>query len=172
MKRILYVKDDMGEEKEIRIELPEGYMIDKENSTLECIKLKQINKSRFSDYDGTYRIEEGWGIADDCVLRCIPRKNDRFAKDVFATEKLAKSALAMAQISQIITHDKRFGGMITDEEWRDESLIKFVIDNTNKGLFFDAYYIRKYFLAFHTVEQRDLFFKENEQLVKDYLMID
>lgn len=163
----------MGVEKEIRIELPEGYMIDKENSTLGCIMLKSINnKSRFSDYDGTYRIEEGWGIKDDCVLHCIPRKNDRFAKGVFATEKHAKSALAMAQISQIMANDKRFGGMITDEEWKDESLRKFVIDNTNKGLFLDAYYIRKYFLAFHTMEQRDLFLKENEQLVKDYLMID
>ena len=105
-------------------------------------------------------------------MHCIPRKNDRFAKDVFATEKLAKSALAMAQISQIMANDKRFGGMITDEEWKDESLRKIVIDNTNKGLFLDAYYIRKYFLAFHTMEQRDLFLKENEQLVKDYLMID
>lgn len=172
MERIVFVKDDTGEEKEIRIGLPEGYVIDKENSTYECIKLKPVNKSKFSDYDGTYRIEEGWGIADDCVLHCIPRKNDRFAKGVFATEKHAKSALAMAQISQIMANDKRFGGMITDEEWKDESLRKFVIDNTNKGLFLDAYYIRKYFLAFHTMEQRDLFLKENEQLVKDYLMID
>lgn len=171
MERILFVKDDMGEEKEIRIGLPEGYMIDRENSTLECIKLKPV-KSKFSDYDGTYRIEEGWGIKGDCVLHCIPRKNDRFAKDVFATEKIAKSALAMAQISQIMANDKRFGGMITEEEWKDELLKKFVIDNTNKGLFLDAYYIRKYFLAFHTMEQRDLFLKENEQLVRDYLMID
>lgn len=28
------------------------------------------------------------------------------------------------------------------------------------------------FLAFHTEEQRDLFLKENKDLVKDYLMID
>lgn len=29
-----------------------------------------------------------------------------------------------------------------------------------------------HFLSFHTQEQRDLFLKENEDLVKDYLMID
>lgn len=28
------------------------------------------------------------------------------------------------------------------------------------------------FLAFHTIEQRDEFLKYNEQLVKDYLMIE
>ena len=32
--------------------------------------------------------------------------------------------------------------------------------------------IEYYFLAFHTPKQRDLFLKENEDLVRDYLMID
>lgn len=36
------------------------------------------------------------------------------------------------------------------------------------GAFWDIYH----FLAFHTREQRDNFLKYNEQLVKDYLMID
>ena len=31
--------------KEIKIQIPEGYEIDKENSTFECIKLKLINKN-------------------------------------------------------------------------------------------------------------------------------
>lgn len=32
------------ETKEIKIQVPDGYEIDKENSTFECIKLKPINK--------------------------------------------------------------------------------------------------------------------------------
>ena len=35
--------------------------------------------------------------------------------NVFATEKQAKAALAMARISQIMANDKRFGGAITNE---------------------------------------------------------
>lgn len=31
--------------KELKIQVPEGYVIDKENSTLECIKFKPINKN-------------------------------------------------------------------------------------------------------------------------------
>lgn len=33
-------------------------------------------------------------------------------------------------------------------------------------------YIKYEFLAFHTEEQRNVFLKNNEQLVKDYLMIE
>jgi len=172
MKRILYVKDNMGKEKEVRIELPEGYVIDKENSTYECIKLKPINKSKFSDYDGTYRIEEGWGINSGRVLHYIPRKNDGFAKCVFATEKIAKSALAMAQISQIMANDERFGGIITDNEWKDGRIAKYCILKCYNQLNMDSIHCTYHFLAFHTEEQRDLFLKENEQLVRDYLMID
>lgn len=28
----------------------------------------------------------------------------------------------MAQISQIMANDKRFGGVVTDEEWADENI--------------------------------------------------
>lgn len=159
------------ETKELKINIPEGYEIDQENSTFECIKFKPVKKPKFSDYDGSY-INNGYVINMDSRVIKFNRPNYQCKKNIFATEKQAKSALAMAQISQIMANDVRFGGAITDEEWKDESLRKVVIDCTNKNLFFDVYYIRKYFLAFHTEEQRDLFLQENEQLVRDYLMIE
>lgn len=77
----------------------------------------------------------------------------------------------MAQISQTMANDERFGGVITDEEWEDTTINKFVINrakNTiNKAAFTSSYE----FLAFHTQEQCDLFLEENEDLVKNYLMI-
>ena len=33
------------ETKEVKIQIPEGYEIDKENSTFECIKFKPMNKN-------------------------------------------------------------------------------------------------------------------------------
>lgn len=51
----------MKEEKEIKIEIPEGYEIDKENSTFECIKLKKkkltyedISKALFKEKEIFY----------------------------------------------------------------------------------------------------------------------
>ena len=37
------------ERKEVKIQAPEGYEIDKENSTFECIKFKPINNPTYKD---------------------------------------------------------------------------------------------------------------------------
>jgi hypothetical protein len=93
--------------------------------------------------------------------------------DVFATEKQAKSALAMARISQIMANDiKNFGGVITDEEWKQRAVRKYCIYRTNNNMRTIYAYSDYYFLAFHTEEQMNLFLKKYRDLVKDYLMID
>lgn len=92
--------------------------------------------------------------------------------DVFATRKQAKSALAMARISQIMAHDiENFGGVVTDEEWKNGEE-KYVIYR-HKDVISKAYVVSQYdFLAFHTEAQRGLFLEKYRDLVKDYLMID
>jgi len=158
--------------KEIKIVPPEGYEIDRENSTFEYIKFKSISK-RWKD--GNPFIN-GWILGGFNVLDYCSHYKNRWKEgnlNVFATEKQAKSALAMAQISQIMANDKRFGGVVTDEEWEDTDLDKYVILRNNMNTTCNGNACYNYsFLAFHTQEQRDLFLKENEDLVKDYLMID
>ena len=101
--------------KEIKIVPPEGYEIDKENSTFDCIKFKVKSIKRWRDGNP---IINGYWIACNNVQVCPTNKFWKDGNfDTFATEKQAKSALAMAQISQIMTNDKRFGGVITDAEW-------------------------------------------------------
>ena len=89
--------------------------------------------------------------------------------NTFIDEKHAKSALAMAQISQLMEY---FGGKITDEEWSNINILKYVIARIKGKLDCAASFGEYIFLAFHTAEQRDKFLKYNEQLVKDYLMLD
>ena len=146
---------------EIEYELVGWSEIDKENSTFECIKFKPIAK-RWRDsvqlLNGVYVIVQN-GI----------KWNTNYYQ--FATDKQAKSALAMAQISQIMANDDRFGGMVTDKEWEQNGYYCVIFrrgSSIAKGVNTGTYR----FLAFHTVEQRDLFLEENEDLVKDYLMID
>lgn len=90
-------------------------------------------------------------------------------RNVFLTEKHAKSALAMAQISQLIPY---YGGEITNDEWKDSSIRKYIIFRKMSYVGRCEAYSNYEFLAFHTAEQRDEFLKNNEQLVKDYLMIE
>lgn len=116
---------------------------------------------------------EGWYIDGDSEIRSSAQEflNDCYNYKFYATEKQAKSALAMARISQLMAHDERFGGFVTDNEWRNDKM-KFVIVRAHDSVDYDLVIKRHEFLAFHTPEQRELFLKENEQLVKDYLMID
>ena len=90
-------------------------------------------------------------------------------RNFFIDEKHAKSALAMAMISQLMPY---YGGAITDKEWNDIHLTKYVISRINNAITKNALINTYFFLAFHTAEQRDSFLKYNEQLVKDYLMIE
>lgn len=97
----------------------------------------------------------------------VPVSNNN--RNTFLNEKYAKSALAMAQISQLIPY---YGGEITNDEWKDSSIRKYIILRKMSYVGRCEAYSNYEFLAFHTAEQRDEFLKNNEQLVKDYLMIE
>lgn len=158
-------------EKEIRIPIPEGMEIDKENSTFECIKFKPIEKKRWRD-DEDAEIK-GYYVATEADIQetdLVFNTNNNY--NVFATEKQAKSALAMARISQIMANDERFGGVITDKEWvKPTNCGKYTISRIGNDFYCGYSYNAYHFLAFHTPQQRELFLQENEDLVRDYLMI-
>lgn len=98
---------------------------------------------------------------------CYYQGNYRY----FASRKQAKSALAMARISQIMANDvEHFGGAITDEEWGIDEW-KFVICRSWNRIFEKAVRSDYYFLAFHTEAQRGLFLEKYRNLVEEYLMI-
>lgn len=134
-------------EKEVKIAIPQGYEVDKENSTFECIKFKKKQEIKT------------W---EDLISA---------AYNIFLTKKQAKSAFAMAQISRLMPY---YGGEITDEEWKDDSIDKYVIyrDGDKLATNFIFSYSSFHFVAFHTKEQRNEFLKCNERLVKNYFMID
>ena len=157
-------------EKEINIIAPEGYEIDKENSTFKCIKFKPVEKKKWR-YDRESPIA-GFYISPISTISCFKGcYNVPSNYNVFATEKQAKSALAMARISQIMANDERFGGVITDEEWENAEIQKWIITKSGNIISRFCYIGIYYFLAFHTEEQRELFLQENEDLVRDYLML-
>lgn len=92
---------------------------------------------------------------------------DNSTRNITASEKVAKSMLAMAMISQLMPY---YGGEITNEEW-DSTCPKHVIRKQYDKLYTDSTMYYYHFLAFHTSKQRDEFLKWNLDLVKDYLMI-
>jgi hypothetical protein len=118
---------------------------------------------------------EGYGISIDSITNYCFVKRTVGDYCLFKTEKQAKSARAMAKITQIMANDiKNFGGVVTDEEWTDDNW-KYVIFrscNHKNRIGVTAVYCDYHFLAFHTAAQRDLFLEKYRDLVSDYFMLD
>ena len=110
------------------------------------------------------------GFESNIIYHTPTQYNHREHK-YFATKKQAKSALAMARISQIMANDiEHFGGVITDKEWKEWNR-KYIIYRTENNIEVAFTFTDYYFLAFHTEAQRDLFLEKYSDLVSDYLMI-
>lgn len=152
--------------KTITIQIPD-------NCEVKIVKKEEKKEPTIRTYqdliDNNFKVK-GYIINHHC--KAIPF-TDRFHKnsseEIAASEKVVKSMLAMAMISQLMPY---YGGAITDEEWKDTDHFKFIIKRTGDKIEVDYYTSVYRFLAFHTEKQRDEFLKHNEQLVKDYLMID
>lgn len=158
---------------EIKIQIPEGYDgIDEEKSNL------KEGRIVFKKKEATpWRYNKDALLSGYFVIGCKVEKADNLynignARDVFATKKQAESMYAMAQLSQIIQNDWRFGGPVTDEEWNDTGIEKYCITRIQNDIDTALYWRAYDFLAFHTKEQRDLFLEENEDLIRQYFMLD
>lgn len=156
--------------KTISIEVPDDFKVPK-GYEIKIVKKEPVIRTYQDLIDNGIIINNCYWISEDseiCRTGCYTIM-DNYDKNVAASEKVAKSMLAMAQISQLMPY---YGGEVTDEEWNNINLLKHCITCRNNKVYKEGLGQRRVFLAFHTSEQRDKFLEYNEQLVKDYLMID
>lgn len=123
----------------------------------------------YQDLTDNSRCVSGYYIDRFSNIRYIAEPAFKESRNTAISEKVAKSMLAMAMISQLMPY---YGGEITSEEWDKSTNNKYTIEKRFGKICKEAYCGAYCFLAFHTSKQRDEFLKYNEQLVKDYLMID
>lgn len=140
-------------------------------SSYDLVIIEEVEESEFwsdckdNTFDG-FLINNGYSIS-----RFTKIPNVKFHRNIFANKRQAVSALAMSRISQIMANDiKNFGGPITDIEWGSDTT-KYVIYRNGYNVDTTRATSMYHFLAFHTEEQRDLFLKKYDHLVRDYLMI-
>lgn len=94
-------------------------------------------------------------------------------KNFTENPKIILKCQATSKIAKLI--ELGYGGMITDEEWRDRNIPKYVCQCYT----YDPWEIEctkvydyKHLIAFHTPEQQERFmsFDENIELIKQYFM--
>ena len=98
------------ETKEIKINCPEGFEIDKENSTFECIKFKPINKElpkTWKEYCETHpkREKESWINGVSTIESVYADKGDNRIyfrdKNLLPNKEYAEAMLALCQLIQL-----------------------------------------------------------------------
>lgn len=148
--------------KEVKIEIPEGYEIDKENSSFEKIVFKKKHEVNcWEDLKGV----TGMYVSDNSFISFAKGGlAQRYNKNVFLNEKYAKSALALAQISQLLPYYD------TDVYWNILDP-KYCICRVKKEIAILPFAKHYHILAFNTLSEAERFLKHNEQLVKDFYML-
>ena len=148
------------ENKELNIIAPEGYGIDKENSTFEKIVFKKINELPKTWEDLKYISGAYISSALSNVITVNSVKTDYYTKNTFPTKELAEAALALAQLLQL---RDRYNG---DNEG-------FIFNKNNYCISVHNYNIDKSWhtqiqrvLAFRTKELGDEFYKNFKDLIE------
>lgn len=88
--------------KELKIEVPTGYVIDKENSTFEKIIFKEVEKELPKSWEEFGKIK-GWFVDNMCEIDYYSEgdSTDYRDKNLFPTEEEAEACIALAQLCQL-----------------------------------------------------------------------
>jgi len=160
------------ETKSITITVPDGYEVDGENSTFTEIKLKQIENKYPKNWEDAFASKNiaGYWIDGDSEISSHCRPFNPNDKNVFKTGKQAESALAYAQITQLMALPCYNGDWVPN--WADGHQPKYVIvrsgDRITKSCYANAY--EK--LAFVDAKAWDMFYDNHMDLLRIYFEMD
>lgn len=148
--------------KELKIEIPEGYEIDKEKSSFEKIVFKK--KVEINCWEDLKRVSGVYITDNSCFVPTPVGLVKPHNHNVFLNEKYAKSALALAQISQLLPYYD------TDVDWTTNNE-KWCITRVGNKIEVRSWGSIHHVLAFNTKSEAIRFLKHNEQLVKDFYIL-
>ena len=162
-----------NEQKSISIEVPDGYEIDNEKSTFTNIVFKPIEVKCPKSWEDAFigsPICGYWIDANSNVKTLDDKMAYSVDKNVFKTEKQAKSALAYAQITQLIALPCYNGDWIPDWENRNEE--KYFPYIANNIILSGIVYMEFHHVAFKSYDVYKAFIENHEDLLRQYFEMD
>lgn len=147
--------------KKLTITPPEGYEIDKEQSTFENIVFKPLIKALPKSWE-ELQIINGYGVDIYSEIHFITNVlTSKRNQNTFATKEQAEACLALAQLSQLMAVYN--DGWVPD--WNDNTDYKYVIYFSGDDILTTFYLRSKSFLAFKTKDLRDEFIENFRDLI-------
>lgn len=150
------------ETKEMKIQVPEGYEIDKEKSTFEKIVFKKVENELPKSWEDLGVIR-GFYVNAHSEARdfeCCTNKDSN--KNTFPTKKEAEACLALAQLCQL--RDRYNDGW--KPNWKDDNQFKWCIDFFQDVVRKTAILFVRRTLTFKTEELRDKFLENFRDLIE------
>ena len=114
------------------------------------------------------RFVSGWYLGCNSVFAETNEEN--IDRSTFKTEKQAKSALAYAQLTQLMALPEYNGDWVPD--WSNISERKYVLCRLRKKIEVDSTIPLHYHISFKSEEIRDKFLENNLDLLKEYFELD
>lgn len=149
------------ETKEFKIQVPEGYEIDRENSTFENIIFRKAERKLSKRWEDLPFVE-GWFIDAKCRIIETGRLNTQeYNKNTFPTKEEAEACVALAQLCQL--RDIYNEGWKPD--WTDNNE-KFCIFFNNEKVYSGLSYYTRHILSFKTFEIGEEFLKNFKDLIE------
>ena len=150
------------ETKEFKIQVPEGYEIDKEKSTFEKIVFKKVDDLPKSWEE--FGEVEGWFVNNRCEIDYYDEgdSTNDMDKNLFPTEEEAEACIALSQLCQL--RDRYNDGWKPD--WNITSETKYVIEVSKNTMVKNFYGNRHKILSFKTEELRDKFLENFRDLIE------
>lgn len=156
-------------EKEFKIKVPDGYEIDKENSTFECIKFKPKEKKlpkTWEEYCEMHDVQigESWVEYNSDVVE-VPGTGVRDLEDdknLLSNVLYSKAMLALCQLLQL--RDYYNDGWVPD--WRNLSCNKYCILIAGNDITLITCAVTQKVMAFKTKELMNEFVKNFKDLIE------
>lgn len=146
----------------LKINVPEGFEIDKGKSTFEEIVFKPIKKELPKKWEDLEKIS-GYYIDSQSNIINVNKIIMNFANEnVFPIEEQAQAAIALAKLSQL--REVYRGGWKPD--WNNDN-VKYCIYFTEGKVKALENYVTNAFLSFQTAEIRDEFLRNFRDLIDE-----
>jgi hypothetical protein len=143
----------------LKINVPEGFEIDKDKSTFEEIVFKPIKKELPKTWGGLTETE-GWYVNGACEIKYVTGTSCEINahRNIFVTEAQANAAIALAQLSQLRE--------VYRQGWVP-SFPNHVIVQEKGEIVAVRHDYRNVFLSFQSREIRDEFLKNFKDLIEE-----
>lgn len=146
--------------KSVKIEVPQGYEIDKEKSTFENIVFKEVKKELPKTWEELGKIK-GYYATSFSNISDINGLASYDFKNTFVTKEQAEASIALAQLSQLREVYRK--GWVPN--WKDVDY-KYCIYFCNDLITKCTKYESSLFLSFQDEETRDLFLENFKDLIE------